>query len=256
MAYFDILGFGNIVESFPVEFVREKLKEAQKEGNAFNAICRFKFFSDSFIFYTENDSMDSFKSIWGVSAFFFMIMCTRSRIPHFPMRGCLNVGKFYADEENGIIFGSALIGAYSLSEGQDWIGFVLSEEARKKLEDYESINFEPSKCFLFQEYNVPYKAKRKRRKLLVYKPHSGLLISSPECFWSALSRMEHEAFLALQKDKSNENICSKCRSIFTKYSNTEDYLLSVCPSLEGRKRINQNELCAGCPKKKSLVKKI
>ncbi|MFA5553654.1 MAG: hypothetical protein WDA68_03735 [Phycisphaerae bacterium] len=102
VAYFDILGFSSMVESFPVEFVREKLREAQKEGEQFNAICRFKFFSDSFIFYTENDSMDSFKKIWEVSAFFFMIMFAKSKIPHFPMRGCLNVGRFYADEKNGI----------------------------------------------------------------------------------------------------------------------------------------------------------
>jgi len=250
LAYFDILGFSNMVEKFPIEFVREKLKEAIEEGAKFNAICRFKFFSDSFIFYTENVSPDSFRCIRGASAFFFRAMFTRRKLPHFPMRGCLNLGKFYADEENGIFFGCALIDAYRLSEGQDWIGFVLSKEARQKFEDYESMGFESSKYSSFQEYPVPYKEETKGRNLLAYKPYS-TLPNYPERLWIALSNMEHEAFLALPDEKENENtdICSKCKRIFTKYRNTEDYLLYLYSSLQSQVRINQDERCADCRKR-------
>ncbi|MHC4558535.1 MAG: hypothetical protein ACYS80_14675 [Planctomycetota bacterium] len=250
LAYFDILGFSNIVESFPAEFIREKLKEALKEGEQFNAICRFKCFSDSFIFYTENDSMDSFRCVRGASAFFFRALFTGNKVPHFPMRGCLDVGEFYADEENGIFFGRVLINAYKLSEGQEWIGFVLSDKARQKLNNAESTAFKSSKYSLFQEYNVPYKEEPKRRNLLAYKPYSDLP-NCPEYWWSALSNMEHEAFLALPDEKENENIdtCSKCKKIFTKYRNTEDYLLFLYPSLQSKVRIDQDELCAGCRKR-------
>jgi len=254
LAYFDILGFSNMVESFPVEFVRDKLKEARKEGEQFNAICRFKFFSDSFIFYTENDSMDSFQSIRGVSAFFFRAMFTGKRLPHFPMRGCLHVGKFYADEEDGIFFGRALIKAYELADGQDWIGFVLSEEAGKRLTEYQSVGLKSGEYSFFQEHNVPYKKETKGRNLLAYRPSSSLL-NTPECWWDALDSMAHEAFLALPNEKESENIdiCSKCKGIFTKYHNTEDYLLSLCSSLQSKVRVNQDELCAGCRKKKKYA---
>ena len=180
--------------------------------------CKFKFFSDTFIFYTENDSKDSFRGISAASELFFQEMFLKE----IPMRGCLNVGQFYADEENGIFFGRALIDAYKLSEGQNWIGFVLSEEARQKLKDYESMGFKSNKYFSFQEYNVPYKEETKRRNLLVYKPYSDSL-NYPERLWMALSNMEHEAFLTLPNEKGNENIntCSKCKRIFTKYHSTQ-----------------------------------
>ncbi|TKJ39431.1 MAG: hypothetical protein CEE38_01450 [Planctomycetes bacterium B3_Pla] len=251
LAYFDILGFSNMVESFPVEFVRDKFKEALKEVEQFNAICRFKFFSDSFIFYTENVSPYSFQCIRGASAFFFRAMFTRKKLPHFPMRGCLNVGKFYADEENGIFFGRALIDAYHCAEGQNWIGFVLSDEARRKFEDYESKGFKSSKYSSFHEYDVPYKKEAKRRNLLAYRPYSGSP-NYPERWWEALSNMRNEAFLALPDEKENENIdtCSKCKRIFTKYRNTENYLLFLYPSLQSEVRIEQDEPCAGCRKKK------
>ncbi len=250
LAYFDILGFRYMVESFPVEFVRNKLKEAKKEGEQFNAICRFKFFSDSFIFYTENESMDSFRCIRGTSAFFFRAMFTGKNIPHFPLRGCLHVGKFYADEKDGIFFGRALIKAYELAEDQDWIGFVLSEEAGKRLKEYESMGLKSSEYSLFQKYKVPSKRETEGRNLLAYRPSSSSL-NTPEHWWEALSNMAHEAFLALPEEKKNENndICLKCKRIFTKYRNTEDYVLSLYPSLQGKVRVNQDELCAGCRKR-------
>ena len=256
LAYFDILGFGNMVESFPVEFVREKFKEALKEGAKFNAICRFKFFSDSFIFYTENDSMDSFRCIRGASAFFFREMFTKKDPPRFPMRGCLNVGQFYADEETGIFFGRVLIDAYKLSNDQDWIGFVLSREARERLKDYESMGLKSSKYSLFQEYNVPYKGETKGRALLAYIPYSALP-DHPGSWWNVLINMEHEAFLALPDEEENGNIdtCSECKKIFTKYRHTEDYLLSLYPSLHSKVRIDHDELCAGCRKKRRTMDK-
>jgi hypothetical protein len=253
LAYFDILGFSNMVENFPVEFVKESYKKALKKGEQFNSRCKFKWFSDSFIFYIENDSLDSYRCIRTASILFFRDMFLKE----IPMRGCLNVGQLYADEENGIFFGPALIDAHDFAENQEWIGFILSKEAREKIKDYELAGFKTDNDYWFQEYNVPYKDKEKSKRynLLVYKLNI-LNTEYSERLWIALNIMERKAFLSLPKDKRNNNIntCSKCKRIFTKYRNTEDYLLSLYPSLqsEGKKRIeriDQNELCAHCARK-------
>ena len=95
IAYFDVLGFKNKVVNFPIEFIRDKLNEALEHGRQFNAICRFKHFSDSFIFYTENDFSDSFLKIRDISMYFYSALFTEFKIPPFPIRGCLNVGQLY-----------------------------------------------------------------------------------------------------------------------------------------------------------------
>ncbi|MCX5637809.1 MAG: hypothetical protein NTX52_08980, partial [Planctomycetota bacterium] len=86
VAYFDILGFSNMVKSFHVEFVREKLQETRKESKQYNVNCKSIFFSDSFVFYTENDSQDSFRGISAASELFFQARF----LEKIPMRGCLN----------------------------------------------------------------------------------------------------------------------------------------------------------------------
>lgn len=253
VAYFDILGFSNLVNGFPVEYVREKYKEALKQGEQFNEICKFKFFSDSFIFYTKNDSQDSFISIRDVSMFFFTVMLTDNKLPHFPMRGCLNVGQLYVDEKDDFFFGNSLIKAHQLAEGQNWIGFVLSEEAIAKIKDYELSGAITNNDRWFQEYNVLYKNKKEPKKLFVYKMNFFPIHAKyPNILWDLLPNMEHEAFLTKDKNLNRcSDRCSECKRVFTKYRNTEDYLLSLYPILKNKKRIDQNELCIGCKKQET-----
>jgi len=111
VAYFDILGFKNDVKHFPPQGVLEKYIEVLKKIEKHNVKC--KFFSDSFVFYTENDSDESFRRMNMALRFFFRAMFTQ----YIPMRGCLNVGQFYVDEEKGIFFGRSLIEAHNLAEG-------------------------------------------------------------------------------------------------------------------------------------------
>lgn len=235
LAYFDILGFSNMVDSFPVEFVLEKYKEALKEGKKYNVNCKFKFFSDSFIFYTENDSQDSFLGISATSELFFQEMF----LGKIPMRGCLNIGQFYADEKIGIFFGRALIDAYKASEGQNWIGFILSKKTREKLVDFEATGFKSNTNLHYLEYKVPYK-KEKQCKLLVYYPNILITESHPEPaehqqknLLDALDIMEDTAKLTYEKRPV------KLRKIITKYKNTKEFLLCVYPALKERAENSQ-----------------
>lgn len=249
IAYFDVLGFSYLVESFDVEFIRKKFKEALKHSEQFNAICKFKFFSDTFIFYTENDSLDSFLKIRDVTMFFFSVMFTEYNIPHFPMRGCLNTGHLYSDEKDEIFFGQALIDAYHIAEWQNWIGLVLSKKAIKKIKEYELVGHKTNNELWFQEYNVPYKEEAKKSIVDNNTYKLNFLDENPVILWNHLSNMEHEAFLTLPKNENN--ICSKCKNIFVKYQNTEKYLISIYPLLRNeRKMFNQNELCSSCKIKK------
>ena len=251
IAYFDVLGFSYLVESFDVEFIRKKFKEALKHSEQFNAICKFKFFSDTFIFYTENDSLDSFLKIRDVTMFFFSVMFTEYNIPHFPMRGCLNVGQLYSNENDGIFFGQALIDAYHIAEWQNWIGFVLSKKAIKKIREYELSGTKTKNERWFQEYNVPYKEEAEKSLLdnNTYKLNI-LHENYPKVFRSRLSIMGSEALDLLPENDR----CSKCEKILAKYKNTEDYLVFLYPSLEKEnKMFDKDELCSTCSINKKKI---
>jgi hypothetical protein len=243
VAYFDILGFSKIVEIFPVCFVLEEYKKALEESKRSNIKCKFKFFSDCFIFYTEDDSMDSFSCIEGTSALFFRAMFLKKELPHFPMRGCLNWGQFYADEENGVFFGPAQIEAYKLAEGQNWIGFVLSEKTREKLISFESVGIKSGYKKRYMEYKVPYNEKPKLRNLLAYNlnllttiGNTGQARNEQYQLWKALDYMKYLALQMLLKNKTDKSVdiekCSEYKEIITKYDNTEKFMFWLYPALK------------------------
>ncbi|MCD4831868.1 MAG: hypothetical protein K8R02_08730 [Anaerohalosphaeraceae bacterium] len=228
VTHFDILGFKSRVESMAkdrlndtqtsciAEICEKALEECEKNKD----ICKFIFFSDSFIFYTDDASQDSFKTIELVSAMFFHEMF-HERIP---MRGCLSTGRFYTDEEKRIFFGPAHIDAYELAEGQNWIGFVLSEKTKEKLASFERTGFKSNHNLRFLEYEVPYKKDPCERKLLTYNLK---LLSKPSSYQllDALDNMKHIAYilnpgLDFERDE-------KFGKIITKYENTEKFIKKI-----------------------------
>jgi hypothetical protein len=95
------------------------------------------------------------------------------------MRGALGTGQFYADKQNNIFIGSALIDAYTYAEKQDWIGFVVTPSAEKKIDDIESDLKILSHTLLYQfiQYDVPVKDKEsKKERLFAAKIQSDLVI--------------------------------------------------------------------------------
>ena len=241
VAYFDILGFRNNVEHFPAEGVLEEYRKVLKEIERHNVNC--KFFSDSFVFYTENDSEDSFRRIDAALKFFFSAMFNQ----YIPMRGCLNVGHFYVDEEKGIFLGRSLVEAHDLAEGQNWVGFILSEKVGERLYDF---NAKDSKLYRdelkkhYVEYQVPFKKKMKR-SLLVFNLTIDPYLSNAQAqqyqseLLNSLDTMKYISIIHLRKRmKSKELIglkkCHEYKNVNTKYKNTKDFLLYVYPTLKGK----------------------
>jgi hypothetical protein len=233
VVHFDILGFRSMVKNFPVWYVRDECKKAIEKGKTSNIKCRFKFFSDSFIFYTDDDLIESFYCIEGTSALFFRAMF----LGRIPMRGCLNVGQFYADEENGIFFGPAHINAHDLAESQQWIGYIFSEEAREKLAGFEVLGVKAGYKKRYVEYEVPFKGYRKC--MLVYN----LVLSSNNSgtqneLYTAFENMKITAVEVILNEGKNRNVDNgkqlKDEEIIGKYKNTEEFLLHVYPDLKDR----------------------
>ena len=245
VAYFDILVFRKLMKNFPIWYVRDVLKQALDTGKRSNVKCKFIFFSDSFIFYTDDDSHDAFSCIEVTSSLFFRAMFLGKE--KIPMRGCLNVGRFCADEDNRIFFGPALIEAYDCAEGQNWIGFVLSEKTREKLSSFESAGIKSGYKNRYVEYLVPYKKEPnekepKLRNLLAYNlnllttiGNTGQARGQQYELWTALGFMKYVAQM-LSIKKGNQSIdveeSSDYEEIITKYDNTEKFMFWLYPALK------------------------
>ncbi len=238
VVHFDILGFSKMVEKLRDWVVEEKYKKTLEIGKESNIKCKFRFFSDSFIFYTSDDSPDSFDDIETTSSLFFHAMF----LERIPMRGCLSWGQFYADEENGIFFGPALIDAYDWAEGQNWIGFVLSEKTREKLASVEFAGIKSGYKNRYVEYSVPYKKEPKLRNLLAYNlnllttiGNTGQARGQQHALWEALNHMKYMSqMLSTKKGNQIADVekSSDYEEIITKYDNTEKFMFWFYPALK------------------------
>lgn len=165
VAYFDILGFKNITHldkgQLPVlaymysevvnriNTMNKKLKEA---GAQYGCL----WFSDSFLFYSYDDSINSYNLIYSAAKQFFDHMIITKK---WLLRGALTAGDFYADRNRNIYLGEGLIDAYTFTEKQDWIGWVLTPNAHAKLVAGDYAPFTYVDGLGFREYDVPVKPK-------------------------------------------------------------------------------------------------
>lgn len=141
VAFFDILGFKNWIESegsrnvfeyirrFLNLMIRSSLPNSKVNSdmsvNVGESNIFYINFSDSIVFYTKDDTYDSFSTIIKVCAQFInIVICGPSR----SIRGAISVGEFYADPESNAFVGQALIDAYHLEEQQDWLGVCLHND--------------------------------------------------------------------------------------------------------------------------------
>lgn len=227
VAYFDLLGFANRVRVMPtvwpiLEEYRTVLAEIRKNPEE----IRSKWFSDTFLFYTPDDSEKSFAGIDAACQFFFYRM-TRS---HIPVRGSLTVGDFYEDTSDGVLVGPALIDAYKLAERQDWLGFVLSPDAVRRREQY---GFPRD---YYREYDVPVDHSKSTERLEAF------IISHdfpPDQLWKCIDDMEGVALTMIEAENSrgekaqsqDTRIEDERNRILRKYRNTKGYLLHIAPWL-------------------------
>ncbi len=161
IAYFDILGFKNMLDNFNKRrgnhldiFVKNYYKDVISALETSGEYCPEKvsiaWFSDTFLLFSQDDTVEAFVAIEQAARHFF-IRTMRNQIP---LRGALGIGEFYGDIKSSIFIGQGLIDAYQYAECQEWIGFVITPSAYKELEKTNS------NCLLrsnYIQYEVPFK---------------------------------------------------------------------------------------------------
>lgn len=223
MACFDILGFENILwytkektgsanldvvaRCYHKEIIRD-LERGCKEQETYTNVEIYHFcLSDSFVFFSPDDSPNSFLGMSWVAKQFSVRMVGRQ----IPFRGSLTIGNFYAEMKKNIFIGRGLIDAYKYAEKQDWIGLVLTPIAINKLSQMNADLTQFLKDYV--EYDVPVKKTSGNiEKLFVYR------ISSVGNIEDSISRMQDRAKERCGQDSKIWNKINK------KYENTLKFI--------------------------------
>lgn len=125
VAYFDLLGIERLVRESHAISVFDTLDEANEEfrhQRECGQNVERLWFSDTYIFLSQDGSDASFSSVEKTARHFFLSLVQKG----IPLRGAMAFGELYVDKENDIFFGKALVEAYRFGEHQDWIGFLLT----------------------------------------------------------------------------------------------------------------------------------
>lgn len=260
LAYFDILGFKREVEwaedkknnNFILSMCEcisgEINLKRQFEGFA-KGLVNIIWFSDTFVFYSSNDSEECLSAIECIAHQFFRTMFTArwhfeekwhlenkwpSGNTYVPLRGCLSYGHFYADRDKNIYWGSVLNEAYKLAESQDWIGYVLSEKAKDQMMKCHASYWETIKS-CYKKYDVPMKDRKHGSPNRLYAYYADEKI--PIYDGSGICNIDHSLDLAngliwmWNSIKGYDNLCDEQKQkIIKKYENTKEFLLEVYPN--------------------------
>ena len=164
LAYFDILGYKNRIKGRNLEQeYQEYLKWIEnvkgKSGCFIEEVDETKidfiYFSDTYVFYSNDDSRISFLAITSAS-YYFMLFASIKSIPYFPMRGAICYGDFKSDRKNNIYVGKALRDAYELENKQEWMGCCLSQECVEQAKNYPHFKMLENPGIIVK-YPVPFK---------------------------------------------------------------------------------------------------
>jgi hypothetical protein len=152
VGYFDLLGTKELIQTgthLTVFSIYTRSMEEVKKRKATLECIRHAWFSDTFLLFTDDESISSFGELDHIARWFLYFLIEG----HIPVRGAISYGEFYADEKNNLFFGKSLIEAYEYAEAQDWIGFVLCPTTESKL---NSIDLFTDKRLNYAYADIPY----------------------------------------------------------------------------------------------------
>lgn len=165
VAYFDILGFKNMVLELDNEEIGKKLtllmKELNKRIEAKDLLNVFKnrglkenqtkqvVFSDSiFIFSHGSTWLDLFKIVY--DSFYIWINSINNQTP---LKGCISFGKINVDFNKSIFYGKPIINSYLLHEEMKMIGVMLDNSVESF---FESLNPENQELKFYKTVTTDY----------------------------------------------------------------------------------------------------
>lgn len=182
IAYFDYLGFRQFIENNDLREqkrgmshrwrdIEQALSKEEtiiaKSGTAIADLDKAKIncinFSDTVVFWTNDDSLESLAEIMEVTYLFNW----KTNVFFFPARGSLVYGEIEApkfehpSESNTFyninsVYGKGLISAYEKAESQNWAGTVLDKSIIDQIRNFSPI-LDNLLDKLAIQYNIPYK---------------------------------------------------------------------------------------------------
>lgn len=180
LGYFDLLGSKKIIETnnhLLIFSIYEHAIDQIKKMNATIPEIQPLWFSDTFLIFSEDMSLNGFKAVSHIASWF----CYDLIMNGIPVRGSISYGEFYADRHNSLIFGNPLIEAYEYGEAQDWLGFILCPSAEKVM-SRQGLFSDQSSAYVY--LNIPYKKEECTLKLKTNLPACILGCWLPEDFQS------------------------------------------------------------------------
>ena len=215
MGYFDLLGMKQLYRSknhisifVAISSAIEKFK---KRATAWPNVG-YAWFSDTFIVYADDDSVESFGAIDNISRWFFYFLITAD----IPVRGAISCDVFYVDRENDLFFGEALIEAYEYGEFQDWIGLLLCPSAEENLKRLGSpaercLNYAYAYAYAYVPFHKEQKKESKIRENL------------PACILGNWVSVNNQNPIVLRLKQMKERISDE--NIRSKYDRTIEFIL-------------------------------
>lgn len=129
----------------------EKIKWAGRSG-----LIRTTTYSDSIMFYTKNDSVDSLFSLIAMLSAFSYDLFEET----IPFKGAVAHGLMTLDDTNSIFFGQPLIDAFLLQEEIYFYGIVLHSSVEEKIDSMKGVkkkNYTVNYLCPFKKSNAKHK---------------------------------------------------------------------------------------------------
>jgi hypothetical protein len=156
VAYFDLLGVSSLIKSNRIFEVfcayNDVQEEAKRRKSRFSEVEHI-WFSDTFIFYTQSNSIRDFVFIEEVSRWFIFYLI----LNRIPVRGAISCDEFYTDSKNGFFLGKALVEAYEYGENQNWIGLLLCPSASAQVKTIEQLEAIGNLAHSYRLWDIPFK---------------------------------------------------------------------------------------------------
>lgn len=200
IGYFDLLGTKELIKTNSHLAIFKVYRKAIEEfNNCKGSLVDINpiWFSDTFILYSEDNSVSGFRDLDHISRWFYYYLIKEE----IPVRGAISYGDFYCDKNNSLFFGKPLIEAYEYGEAQDWLGLILCPSAEQKLNP-AGIFSNQSSTYVYTD--VPFK------KRLMINGGESPIKNLPACILGCW--LPHDF---------QENICQKLCQMMKKQNNKQ-----------------------------------